>query len=86
MDENKLYYIKRDARTKEGKDTPWLMAYKDSGMTETAADGTKQPVYTCLWGCRMRDARPFEDENIARIMAKKIGGCVVISVKKGATE
>ena len=80
--DDKLYYIKRDARTKDGKDAPGLMNYKDSGLTEVAADGTRQPVYTCLWGCRMRDAKPFEDEGLARSMAKNIGGCVVISVKK----
>lgn len=83
MDDNKLYYIKRDARTKDGKDAPWLLAYKDSGLTEVAADGSRQKVYTCLWGGRMRDARPFEKESDARYMAKIIGGCVVISVKRG---
>lgn len=83
-DDNKVYYIKRDARTKEGKDTPWLMNYKASGMTEIAVDGQRHEVYTCLWGCRMRDAKPFEDEGTARSIAKKIGGCVVISVKKEA--
>lgn len=31
--DDKLYYIKRDARTKDGKDAPWLMNYKDSGLT-----------------------------------------------------
>ncbi|MBR2226794.1 MAG: hypothetical protein IJ893_02875 [Bacteroidales bacterium] len=80
--DDKLYYIKRDARTKDGKDAPWLMNYKDSGLTEVTADGTRQPVYTCLWGCRMRDAKSFKDEGLARSMAKRIGGCVVISVKK----
>lgn len=84
MDDNKLYYIKRDARTKEDKDAPWLMGYRASGMTEVMADGKREQVYTYLWGSRMRDARPFEDEDIARSMAKKIGGCVVISVKKEA--
>ena len=53
-----------------------------SGMTEVMADGKREQVYTCLWGSRMRDARPFEDEDIARSMAKKIGGCVVISARK----
>lgn len=80
--DDKLFYIKRDARTKDGKDAPWLIGYRNSGLTEIVADGTRQPVYTCLWGCRMRDAMPFEDEALARSMAKRIGGCVVISVKK----
>ncbi len=79
---DKVYYIKRDARTKDGKDAPWLMNYKDSGLTEITSDGTRQKVYTCLWGCRMMDAKPFEKESDAQRMAKLIDCCVVIGIGK----
>ena len=83
--DDKLYYIKRDARTKEGKDAPWLMGYRASGMTEVMADGKREQVYTCLWGDQRRDAKVFLDESEANRMANAAGHCVVISAKKGAS-
>ena len=80
--DDKVYYIKRDAMTKDGKDALWLMNYNPSGMTEVTVDGMRQNVYTCLWGCRMRDAKPFEKESDAQRMAKIIGRCAVISIRK----
>lgn len=81
MDDGNFYYVKKDGRTKGGKDAPWLMAYQPSGCMELMANGKLQQAYTCLWGSRMDDAKPFEDKAVAQYFADRIGGCVVITVK-----
>lgn len=82
MSDDRIYFVKRDARTNEGKDTPYLMAYQPSGCMELMANGKLQQVYTCVWGNHIYDAMPFEDRELAKAMADRIGNCVVISERR----
>lgn len=81
---DKIYLVKKDERSKEGKDAPWLMNYRPSGFKEIIGDGGLQEVYTFLWGSHRRDAKVFLDEREANRMAKTAGNCIVISAKKEA--
>ena len=79
---DKIYLVKKDGRSKEGKDAPWLMNYRPSGLKEVMGDDGLQQVYTFLWGSRRRDAKVFLDEREANRMAKVAGNCIVISARK----
>lgn len=64
-----MYLIKRMA------DGMWLMGYWRGGC----------PVPTCIWGERLRDALPFTAQYAAEMLAREIGGCVVVFAQvKGA--
>lgn len=80
--DGKLYVVKKDCRKRENKDAPWLLGYKLSGMKEFMEDGQLREVYTCLWGSRQKDAKLFRNEDEARRLAKRIGGCIVVAIRK----
>lgn len=84
--DDKVYLVKKDGRSKGGKDSPWLLNYKPSGCHEIMANGKRQVVYTCLWGDNRRDAKIFLDEAEANRVAASAGNCVVISAKRGLPE
>lgn len=73
-----LFLIRQDSG-----DRLWLLNYTPSGCKEYLNDGKLTEFYTCLWGNRREDARQFITEVTAKAVAKIIGGCNVVSVRKG---
>jgi hypothetical protein len=77
-----IYLIKRDGMTKSGKDTPWLLNIRPGGFKEFMEDGTLAEVNTCLWGNRQQDAKVYTDFQEARVIARTIGGCIVVPARR----
>ena len=65
------------------KDGMWLMNYQPSGCKEILGGGTFESIYTCLWGDRKQDAKPFEHDYEAKALAKRLGAEVVRVQMKG---
>lgn len=57
-----MYTIKRVS------DDMWLMGYMHAGCGAP----------TCIWGDNIQGAKLFQDQIDAKLLAKKIGGCIVI--------
>ena len=83
MSDSSMYAIKKDGRKPGGKDAPWLMHYLETDRKEFGSDGMLHPVYTCLWGNNMEDAKVFDNRDKAWMVASVIGkGCVVVKLKE----
>lgn len=61
----------------------WLLNYRPSGCREFLKGGEFKEFYTCLWGNCRQDAHQFTNRVQARVIAKEIGGCVVVPARKG---
>lgn len=81
--DDKVYLIRKDGNPQNGIDAIWLLNYTPSGCKEYLNDGKFTEFYTCLWGNHREDARQFTTEATAKAVAKIIGGCSVVSVRKG---
>lgn len=65
------------------KDGLWLMGYQQGEIKEFMRDGKLVSVPTCIYGERLKDAMPFENEISARNMAKMIGGTLMVINENG---
>lgn len=72
-----IYLIQQDSEEKL-----WLLNYTPSGCKEYLNDGKLTEFYTCLCGNHLEAARQFSTEETATAVAKIIGGCSVVTVRK----
>lgn len=85
MEDNKIYLVRKDGRTKGGNVLPWLVGCGFTGVKELMADGKHHDVYTCVWGMRDRDAKVFAEKADAQRVVKALGNCIVVPINaKGA--
>ena len=75
-----VYLIRKNSRNGVSPDAPWLLSYRMSEIRMINSEGYPQPVYTCIWGNREKEAMAFTDQREARGIASAIGDCSIVKV------